>query len=84
MLAKKPEEYLVDPATVSIPDDIQALPGLLEKVAAGINDLVSGVDMDRQELLVNCRSMLRAIQTPRETMVEHCWAQVSTQYQRPS
>ena len=79
MSAKEPEESLVDPAIISIPDDIQALPGLLEKVAAGINALVSGVHTDRQELLVNCRSMLRAIKTPRETMVEHCWAQVSTQ-----
>lgn len=66
----------IDSQIASKPNDIAALPGLLEEVTQGIDALVAHGNVDREELLIKCRSMTQAIETPRETMVKDCWAQV--------
>lgn len=68
----------IDPGIAVTPNDIAALPRLLSDVTDLVNGLVAHGEVDRRELLVKCRSMVQAIETPRETMVKHCWAQVGT------
>ena len=58
------------------PNNIAALPVLLDEVTQGVQALIGHGEVDRQELLIKCRSMIQAIETPRETMIKDCWAQV--------
>lgn len=73
------EQPFVDLAIASTPNNIEALPGLLEAITIDVNTLVTGGNINRQQLLIKCRSMVQALETPRETMVKHCWAQVRNQ-----
>lgn len=60
------------------PTDISAVKGLLQQIVIGANDLLtSGDEQVRYDVLNKARALVLALQTPRETMVEHCWAQVS-------
>lgn len=70
------EEPLVDSSTALHPNDIASLPALLEHVTKGVNAMVNGEDVDRKSILVKCRALAQAIETPRETMIRHCWAEV--------
>ncbi|OQE00169.1 hypothetical protein PENVUL_c057G08137 [Penicillium vulpinum] len=58
------------------PNIAEAVPGLLEEVIEGVNSLPTGTDEDRKDVLVKCRALARALETPRETMVDHCWGQI--------
>lgn len=47
------------------------------KNIAGLTEVVaSGNDTARLKMLANARSLVHALETPRETMIKHCWAQV--------
>jgi hypothetical protein len=67
----------IDIAIATSPNDIEAVPGLLKDITANIESLAAGGNVDRQHLLTKCRTMVQALETPRETMIKHCWAQVS-------
>jgi hypothetical protein len=60
------------------PNDIDAVPGLIKELQAGLDGLASGGDAARHEMLIKARTLTQALETPRETMVKHCWAQVRT------
>lgn len=64
-------------ATVSQPNNLDIVPSLLaeinEKVA---NSELQDADFDRKSLLIKCRSLVQALETPRETLVKHTSAQV--------
>ncbi|KAJ0315165.1 hypothetical protein Brms1b_006278 [Colletotrichum noveboracense] len=46
------------------------------KNIAGLTEVVaSGNDTARLKMLANARSLVHALETPRETMIKHCWAQ---------
>lgn len=70
----------VDTAVALTPNNIEALFGLVKEIAADVDALASHGHVDRQALIIKCRSMVQALETPRETMVKHCWAQVSIQH----
>jgi hypothetical protein len=67
----------VDLLMVTRPNMAEAVPGLLKEVIKGVESLTTGTDEHRKDLLVKCRALTRALETPRETMADHCWGQVS-------
>ena len=76
--AKNDGTELVDTAVASSPCDIEAVPSLLDEISALGKDVGNGDREGRLELLEKARSLVRALETPRETMLKHCGAQVST------
>lgn len=70
------------PINVSIaaqPNDVNAVAGLVKELQAGVDGLTAGGDAARHDLLIKARTLMQALETPRETMVKHCWGQVSNQ-----
>ncbi|KAJ5385475.1 Winged helix-turn-helix transcription repressor DNA-binding [Penicillium concentricum] len=57
------------------PNNAEAVPGLLKEVIEGVNSLPTGTDEDRKNVLIKCRALVGALETPREIMVDHCWGQ---------
>jgi hypothetical protein len=66
----------IDLSIAGRPNNPEALPALLQDLTLGVNALTLGGPVDREDLLTKCRFLLRALETPRETMVNHLWAQV--------
>lgn len=62
------------------PTNIGAVPKLLSEVASA-GDALSKTDYDsvvaRRELLAKARELTRALETPREIMIQQVWAQAS-------
>ncbi|KAK8087155.1 O-methyltransferase- family 2 [Apiospora phragmitis] len=54
---------------------MDAVPGLVKQINAGVDALGTGGDEARHALLVKARNLMQALETPRETMIKHCWAQ---------
>lgn len=71
------------PAEVSVtaPTDAAAVSSLIEELSSlgkgWAADGSSDEDM-RLKLLSKARALRNALETPRETMIRHCWAQVCT------
>lgn len=79
-MAAKRAEQVSSPVDISVatrPNNIEAVPSLLRDIIEDVNSLKTGTDEDRKGILVKCRTLIRALETPRETMVNHCWGQVS-------
>ncbi|KAI0423613.1 S-adenosyl-L-methionine-dependent methyltransferase [Xylaria sp. FL1042] len=70
----------IDLALVIAPTNVEAVPKLLLEVAAA-GDVFSNAGGDsvvaRRELLAKARELTRALETPREIMIQHIWAQPS-------
>lgn len=67
----------VDVGLAAAPCNLDSVPGLLEEISS-LGSALSGDDgQARLKLLANARSLVTALETPRETMIKHCWAQVS-------
>jgi hypothetical protein len=66
----------VDISTALQPNDSNAVPEILK----GITSLGDAPAVDNDEtrlaLLAKARDLVRALETPRETMIKHNWAQV--------
>ncbi|CAG7953768.1 unnamed protein product [Penicillium nalgiovense] len=60
----------------NLPDTV---PDLLQKVAGHGNDLISQDPKARLKLLEAARSLIYALETPREAIIRHCWSE-STSY----
>jgi uncharacterized protein YjgD (DUF1641 family) len=61
------------------PSNIDAIPKLLSEIASAANALPKADDdslVSRLELLAKARELVHALETPREVMIQHCWAQV--------
>lgn len=69
---------VVDKAVAIAPNNLDAVPGLVKQINAGVDALSTGGDEARHALLVKARNLMQALETPRETMIKHCWAQVGT------
>ncbi|KAK7921285.1 hypothetical protein PG985_009307 [Apiospora marii] len=65
----------VDKAVATSPNNMDAVPGLVKQINSGVDALGAGGDEARHALLVKARSLMQALETPRETMIKHCWAQ---------
>lgn len=69
--------------TVINPSNIDAVPKILSEVASA-GTALSKDDNDsltsRLELLAKARELVHALETPREAMIQHLWAQASQIY----
>ena len=72
----KPSLPPVDPAIILLPNDLPAVPDLIAKISSLGGGLPSGStdDSARHALLNAARSLVRALEKPRETMIRHTWA----------
>lgn len=67
-------------STVLRPNDLDVVPQLadsIKKLSGQVATNEDGSDGGRRELLEQARHLVQALETPRETMIKHCWAQVS-------
>ncbi|KAK5175023.1 uncharacterized protein LTR77_000159 [Saxophila tyrrhenica] len=72
------QDLSIPMSTAISPNDDPAVPSLLASIAAlGDRYTTSHDNASRLELLAHGRSLVRALETPRETMIKHCWAQPS-------
>lgn len=58
-------------------NDLKSVPALAKSIASLGDKAASGSEEARLELVEHARSLVRALETPRETMIKHCWAQVN-------
>lgn len=58
------------------PNDLEAVPGIVKGIVEKANALSPGDETARHALLIQARSLVQALETPRETMTKHTWAQV--------
>lgn len=56
--------------------DPEAVPSILKQISSFGGSPSTDSDDTRLELLANARALVRALETPRETMIKHNWAQV--------
>lgn len=72
----------VDLSIALLPNDSIAVPEILK----GISSFGDAPSIDKDEtrlaLLATARDLVRALETPRETMIKHCWAQVCSELQQ--
>lgn len=69
----KPADFSVTSAT-----DAAAVPALIKELSAlGENFDENSDDETRLSLCLKARTLWKALETPRETMIRHCWGQVS-------
>jgi len=73
----KPREPAVDIAVALSPNDLEKVPGLIQDISAAGKALNPDDSAARLQLLERARDLVRALETPRETMIKHLWAQVS-------
>lgn len=59
------------------PNDLKSVPGLIKDISAAGDALFPDDSAGRLRLLEKARDLVRALETPRETMIKHLWAQVS-------
>lgn len=72
---------MADTADFSIavrPNDLDAVPGIVNDIVEKASALLPGDEIARHALLIQARSLVQALETPRETMTKHTWAQVRT------
>jgi len=66
----------VDPSIILHPNDIAAVPQLLESITThGAALATSNSDETRLVLLESARALVVALEKPRETMIRHCWGE---------
>lgn len=66
----------VDISIVTTPNNINAVSSLLDELRKGHEALPAKGDEGRKDLLLLARTLVQSLETPRETMAKHCWAQV--------
>jgi hypothetical protein len=59
------------------PNDAEAVSGTIESIQTLGKTFSSADNFGRQKLLAEARRLVRALETPRETMIKHNWAQAS-------
>jgi hypothetical protein len=67
----------VDISVALAPNDLKSVPGLVQDINAAACSAAAGSEQARLALVEKARSLVRALETPRETMIKHCWAQPS-------
>lgn len=79
-VAKKPghQSSILPSVEVAIsPNDADAVISTIESIQAFGKTFSPTDNFGRQKLLAEARRLVRALETPRETMIKHNWAQVS-------
>ncbi|KAH6843416.1 S-adenosyl-L-methionine-dependent methyltransferase [Chaetomium sp. MPI-CAGE-AT-0009] len=72
-----PRKGPVDVSIALRPNDLDSVPGLIKDISATGHVLKPDDGASRLRLLEKARNLVRALETPRETMIKHCWAQPS-------
>lgn len=67
----------IDVSIATESNNFEAVPTLLKEITESF-DAFTTSSLGRKDLLAKCRRLVQALETPRETMIYHCWAQVST------
>lgn len=67
----------LDLSLATRPSNLTAVDGLILDINDLQKKLVEGDEETRHELVIKTRSLLQSLQTPREQMVQHTWADVS-------
>lgn len=70
---KKP---VVDMAVALTANDLAAVPALTKGITSLSAAAAGGDEQARLDLVEKARQLVRSLETPRETMIKHCWAQV--------
>ena len=70
---KKPA---VDVSVALAPNNLPAVDGILKDISSLSAATVDGDRQSRIDLAEKARDLVRALETPRETMVKHCYSQV--------
>lgn len=70
-------EHIVDESIAVKPNSINDVPHLLEEIASNGDALARDGAQNRRQLLETARSLVYALETPRESMIRFCWSQVS-------
>lgn len=73
----EPGQSSVDESIATEPNNIEAVPRLLKEITQAFDKFTTS-NVGRQDILAKCRTLVQALETPRETMIYHCWAQAST------
>ncbi|RAH45290.1 o-methyltransferase, partial [Aspergillus brunneoviolaceus CBS 621.78] len=76
---KKPtkEAFTNNHVTIA-PNDPEEVPGLLKRIALhGKAYLTENDELERTKILNSARSLVYALETPREAVIRHCWSQSS-------
>lgn len=73
--ARKP---VVDVSVATSPNNLSAVPDIVKSISALDTAAAGGDENARLELVEKARQLVRSLETPRETMIKHCWAQVSS------
>jgi hypothetical protein len=58
--------------------DLKSVPSLTAEIQSLGSSLKEGDYNGRQALLRKARALVNALETPRETMIKHTWAEVSS------
>lgn len=69
---------LVDFSVAVCPNDLGSVSALAKSIATDAAELSSGDDAARHALIINARTLVQSLETPRETMTKHTWAQASS------
>lgn len=70
------ESFPVDVSIASNPNNIAAVPSLLREITEDVDALSTSGNEARKSLVLKVRNLAQCLETPRETMTKHCWAQV--------
>ncbi|KAI1214680.1 S-adenosyl-L-methionine-dependent methyltransferase [Annulohypoxylon truncatum] len=68
----------LDPSIALKPCDYESVGAHAEKISKLASSISPEDDKTRLELAETARKLVRALETPRETMIKHCWAQTAT------
>lgn len=67
---------MTDPSIAFQPCDLPAVPDYVSQITQLGARVAEGDAQARFSLLKAARGLVNALETPRETMIKHCWAQV--------
>jgi len=79
-VVKKPGHHTSIQPSVEVaisPNDADAVSTTIESIQTMGKTFSPADNFGRQKLLAEARRLVRALETPRETMIKHNWAQVS-------
>jgi hypothetical protein len=68
-------QSLIEISIATSPNNLEAVPGLLTDLKTGVSALSAGSREARHDMLIKARTLVQSLETPRETMLKHCWAQ---------
>ncbi|KAK1730003.1 O-methyltransferase [Colletotrichum acutatum] len=71
-----PEKTLLDTSIATQANDAKGVAHLANTIGTLGTSFLPNDEQGRLALLKQARSLLQALETPRETMIKHCWAQL--------